>query len=515
MSLIVSKPTKQLVLPPLPAFKNMFADAPSLPDGRMIVPHGMGEYMILKHLGVDVPHPMLTYYDWTSGKPFEVQRQTCAMLTSNPRAYVLNDMGTGKTKTALWSWDCLNKWGYAKKVLIVAPLSTLRFVWGREAFATLPKRKVAVLHGSRKHRLDLLDNPDTEIFIINHDGLRVVYDALLERDDIDTLILDELAVYRNNSDRSKLMRKFAQRFQWVWGMTGRPLPNKPTDVWAQCKIVTPKTVPQFFNQAREMLMTRVNQYIWIPKDDAVSRAFSMMQPSVRFALDDVTELPPAIYRTIDTELSKEQQDTYDKLAKRFQAMIQEKKITAVNAGAAMNKLLQVSLGWVYTTAPDFVKLENKARTDALLDLVGSAAHKVLVFVPYRHALAGLSSIFTEEGISHAVVHGDVTDRDKIFNLFQNTSKYDVLLAHPQCVSHGLTLTAADTTIWVSPTASLETYEQANARIRRVGQLHKQQFLHLQATPVERKIYALLRGKQKVQDQLLGLFEEATDERKAA
>jgi hypothetical protein len=34
-------------------------------------------------------------------------------------------------------------------------------------------------------------------------------------------------------------------------------------------------------------------------------------------------------------------------------------------------------------------------------------------------------------------------------------------------------------------------------------------LLLQATPVERRIYAMLRNKQRVQAELLGLFEEAT------
>ena len=77
-----------------------------------------------------------------------------------------------------------------------------------------------------------------------------------------------------------------------------------------------------------------------------------------------------------------------------------------------------------------------------------------------------------------------------------------LLAHPQCVHHGLTLTAATTIIWYSPDHVLEVYEQANARIRRVGQKHKQQFLHLQSTAVERKIYSMLRNKQKLQDAFL-------------
>jgi SNF2 family DNA or RNA helicase len=99
-----------------------------------------------------------------------------------------------------------------------------------------------------------------------------------------------------------------------------------------------------------------------------------------------------------------------------------------------------------------------------------------------------------------------------FFLFQNTDKYHVLLAHPQCLAHGITLTAADTVIWFAPVTSLEIYDQANHRIRRVGQQHKQLILHLQSTPVEKKIYKLLQNKQKVQDQLLKLFEDDTLEK---
>lgn len=513
MPVIVSKAHQKLLVPAVEPVRNLFGTAPLLPHGNngkdaYIIPHRLREYLLLRHLGFDVPHPMLTYYDWKGGKPFGVQLKTCAMLTSNPRAYVLNHMGTGKTKSALWAWDYLRTEGYANKLLVVAPLSTLNFVWKREAFASMPTRKVVVLHGTRQQRLDALAT-DADIYVINHDGLKVIHKELSARTDINALVLDELAVYRNNSERSKLMRKFAQRFDWIWGMTGAPMPNEPTDVWAQCLIVTPKTAPKFFKQAREMLMLRVSQFKWVPKDTAVDDAFRMMQPSVRFDLDDVVELPDLISRTLDVDLSHEQKKTYDKLVREMQVMIADKTITAVNAGAALNKLLQVATGWVYTQAPEFIRLDATPRTDLLLELIEEAARKVLVFVPYRHAVEGLSAMLTAQGIDHAVVHGDVKDRDNIFYLFQNTPKYKVLLAHPECLAHGLTLTVADTIIWYSPTASLEIYDQANARIRRVGQKHKQQILHLQSTPAERKIYALLRGKQKVQDKLLTLFEEAT------
>jgi SNF2 family DNA or RNA helicase len=111
----------------------------------------------------------------------------------------------------------------------------------------------------------------------------------------------------------------------------------------------------------------------------------------------------------------------------------------------------------------------------------------------------------KEPIDHAVVHGDVGKRETIFNAFQNTTQYKVLLAHPQCVHHGLTLTAATTIIWYSPVASLDIYEQANARIRRVGQKHKQLFLHLQSSQIERKVYQMLRNKQRTQDAFLEMI----------
>jgi SNF2 family DNA or RNA helicase len=93
----------------------------------------------------------------------------------------------------------------------------------------------------------------------------------------------------------------------------------------------------------------------------------------------------------------------------------------------------------------------------------------------------------------------------VFNLFQNTDKYKVIVAHPQCMSHGITLTRADTIIWFGPLASLETFEQANARIRRVGQKHRQLVLMYQSTKAEKTIYTKLKSKQKMQDSVLALF----------
>jgi SNF2 family DNA or RNA helicase len=514
-SIKLSRQHKTLGVPFGPAIEHLFPDAPRIEFKgvpHVILPHQPTETYLLRKLGYDIPAPILSHYDWCGGSPFDVQKKTCALLTMNERAYCLNSMGTGKTKAALWAWDFLNKQGLAKKLLVVAPLSTLSFTWAKEVHETVPHRTVRVLHGSRQKRLSLLED-DVDIFIINHDGVSVIMEALISDGRIDTLVLDELAVYRNGGTaRTKGAKKLSAKMRWAWGMTGAPQPNSPTDVWAQAAIITPARVPKYFSRFREDIMVKApySPWKWLPKHDAVERAFDVLQPSVRFTLDDVIELPEIIYRTIDVPMSPQQHKAYQDMVAHCLAAIGNEKITAANAGVLMGKLQQISLGWAYNEGQT-VSLDNSERMDALLDIIDAAEQKLLVFAPFRNAIAGISARLKKDKITHEVVTGATTntERSEIFHRFQNQSEIKVLVAHPQCLAHGITLTAADTIVWFAPVTSLETYDQANARIRRVGQKHKQLILHLQASPVEKRIYKMLQNKQNAQAKLLELFEEAS------
>ncbi len=507
--------------PSVEAVKNLWPHAKEVSLGgldHILVPHQPAESFMLRRIGYDVPAPILHNYVWPhphGEPPFHAQRMTAAMMTSENRCYVLNGMGTGKTRAALWAYDYLRGNNLAKKMLVVAPLSTLNVTWGKEVFRVTPHLKVVVLHGAKAKRLKLLEE-DADIYLINHDGLKVIFDEVMARvgtnGDIDTLTIDELAVYRNGgAQRTKDMRKLAARMNWVWGMTGSPIPTSPTDAHAQATIINPSRVPKFFGRFREELMTRVTQFKWAPKKDAVERAYDALQPAVRFTLDDVYELPQTVTRWLDVDMGPNQARVYKDMKDTCVAAIKNQEITAANAGAALSKLLQVSTGWVYTADKNIVALDNDNRLEALIDAIQASDRKVLVFSPFKHNLAGISSRLTKESIDHATVSGDTSsnERSRLFNLFQNTDKFKVLNAHPQCLAHGLTLTAADTIIWYAPVTSLEIYDQANARISRVGQKHKQLVLHLQSTPVERKIYKMLYQKQEIQSKLLELFEGAT------
>lgn len=506
----VSARYKVIGVPGTPLVANLFPKAKVVDwNGQTttLLPHGLEETRALRRMGYDVPAPILTQYDWSGGTPFDVQRHTCGLMTTTARAYVLNAMGTGKTKCALWAFDYLRRLGLAKRMLIIAPLSTLNVVWKAEVLKTVPHLSVGVLHGSRKHRLKILEQ-DHAIYVINTDGVKVLSSELQKHRGIDTLCIDELSMFRNGqADRTKVVRELAKRMVWAWGMTGSPTPTEPTDAWSQCRILTPGTVPEFFSRFREETMMRIDGFKWVPKRDANETVFKAMQPAVRYTLDDVVELPPVIERCMNVEMGAKQTHVYEQIRKHAYIAYEKHEITAVNAGAVYNKLLQVSMGYVYANGRGVVALDNDVRLNALVDAINSTDRKVLVFVPFTHALQGVRDRLAKEHIDTALVHGETVKgmRDRIFSAFQHTSKFKVIAAHPGCMSHGLTLTAADTVIWFGPPTSLELFEQANARVRRIGQTHKQLILMMQGTPAEKRTYARLQARQQVQDNLLEMF----------
>ncbi len=471
--------------------------------------HRTEETIMLRRFGIDAPAPVLTQYDWGSRVPFEVQRKTIAMLTTNNRAYCLNGLGSGKTFCALSAFNFLRQDRIVNKMLVVCPMSTMRSTWAKEIFEQFPNLTCSVLFGAKPKRLKLLAE-NADIYIINHDGFATIREEIAARADIDLLCIDELAIYRNGqATRTKVMKQYAATKDWVWGMTGSPVPNGPQAAWGQCSIVTPHTVPKYFKHFRDRVQYKVGQFQWEDKDDALETVYKVMQPAVRYSLDDVTELPELVERYQDVPMGPKQTELYAAMKAQAMALTDSGEITAANAGAVLSKLLQISMGYVYTSDGRAVTLDGNARMDAVIDTVMASANKVIIFAPYKHVLEGISTRLTAEGVDFAVVSGDTPERQRaeLFAKFQKTNRLRVLAAHPQCMAHGLTLTAADTIIWFGPVTSLETFEQANGRIRRIGQKHKQLVLKLQSTAAERKMYRLLEKRQRIQNNLLGLFSE--------
>ncbi len=510
----ISPRHRRIVVPYTEGLHNLVPDAQRFVfngESLLALPHCEDHTRFARNFGFSAPAPVQHYYDWCGQKPFDVQVQSVAMLTLEPRAFLLNGMGTGKTRTILWAFDWLRRQQKAERMLVVAPLSTLNMTWWREAFRVTPHLKVNVLHGTREKRLAMLADP-ADIYVVNHDGLDIIKNEVANRRDIDTVAIDELAVYRNGrSKRWKAMNKVVSVKPRVWGATGSPTPEDPTDAWAQIRLIRPNNITSSFTHFRDATMLKVSQFRWVPKPSAMQQVRDAMTPAVRFTLDDVLELPEVVIREVEIEQSQKQIEVYREMEKRLTVQMERGEVTAQNAGILLSKLLQVALGWVYTNDGRTWELEASQRLAALEDAIASTDRKVIVFVPYIHALSGVAEHLKNVGIHCETVSGDTPKRkrDEVFGAFQMSLQPRVLVAHPQCMSHGLTLTAADTIVWFGPIPSLEIFEQANARITRIGQKHKQQVLLFCGSKAERHVYTRLRQKQGVQDALLEMLRERT------
>lgn len=516
------------------------------------VPHRLDEVKVLRNIGIKAPSPVLHYYNWPRSasikQPFMAQTSTAAFLTYFNRAYVLNGLGSGKTLATMWAYDFLRKEKRVRKALVVTTLSTVDRAWGDTIFEHFSHLTFSVVHASNRERRKKLLEQDVDVYIVNHDGLKVIGDELPDRDDIDLIIVDEISEAARNAqtdrweflnwavngkpatkdiievildrrgqpmlDETGRQRKRTKKvplgkqgpLRMCWGLTATPIPVEPTDAWAQCRLVTPETVPPYFNKFREKVMRQAGPFKWIPLGNALDTVHSVMQPSIRFSREECIDLPPTTYSDYDVQLTPEQAKAYKEMHAKLVAEVEDGEISAVNEAVKVMKLCQIACGVAYGTDGEEVSLPVKPRLDETLRLVREAHTKTIVFVPFISSVNLVAEYLRKNGLQVGVIHGGVSkhDRDEIFSTFQRSTMIDVIVAQPAAMSHGLTLVAASTIVWYAPTNRPDVYEQANGRITRPGQKFNTLIAHIAGTPIERKMYKRLKDKQAMQGVLLDM-----------
>lgn len=394
---------------------------------------------------------------------------------------------------------------------------------GRRDFRELPHFRVAVVHGDKARRLRLLAD-DYDVYVINHHGIGVVEAELIAMN-FDVVVVDEGAIFRNATTKLwKTLDRVVRGIGRIWWMTGTPTPNAPTDVWAQCRIVCPERVPRYFGKFRDMVMKAQGPFRWLPRSNATETVHDAMQPAIRFTRDECVDLPECMYVTREVPMTDEQTRAYKQMVSQLHMEYAGGQVTAVNEAVKMSKLIQIACGVVYGRGGEEIVLPNMPRIKEVLRIIEEAHTKTIVFVPYksvlRYVAEELSKLMDPVGTVTltlrtaswtspriGMISGDVsaTERARIFHAFQK-GDIEVLVAQPAAMSHGLTLTAANTIVWYGPTLSNETYQQANARITRPGQHHAQFIVNMESSPVERGAFRRLVNKQKMQ----GLFLETVE-----
>ena len=315
--------------------------------------------------------------------------------------------------------------------------------------------------------------------------------------------------YANSTTRRwKALNSILKPETLLWMMTGTPASQSPVGAFGLAKLVSPDRIPRFVTAWKEKVMNKVTNFKWVPKPNARELVFEALQPAIRFAKKDCLDLPPVITETRHVEMSAQQTKYYNQLKTQMLVRAAGETISAVNAGVAVSKLLQISAGAAITDMQDVIEFDAKPRLSVLREILEETDRKVLIFALFRASMDTIHADLTKHGIVAEQIHGDVSasKRARIIDDFQSSDRVRVLVLQPQATAHGITLTAADTVVFYGPVMSVELYVQCVARADRKGQTSTSvRVIHIESSPVEKKMFKAVAAKVSDHTLMVDLF----------
>lgn len=439
------------------------------------------------------------------------------VLREKPRAGLLLDMGLGKTAITLtvadeqlwdeFTVDCF---------LVIAPKRVAEDTWTTEAakWDHLHRLRVAKCLGTEKQRKAALA-ARADLYVINRENV----DWLCQnkvwpfRGRKLGIVIDELSSFKNQqSKRWRALRKRAAGCPIVWGLTGTPAPKGYIDLWPQMYLldngarlgptVGAYRTKYFDPGARKGHIV----YEWKLKPGAKERIDTALADlCVSMRKEDWLTLPPVTHNRVAVRMDKGERAVYEELKKEkvlteLDGRDLDEAVVGATAAALSNKLLQLSGGAVYDDAGGVVTVHSR-KLDALAELEEAAqGQSLLVFYSYKHEARRILERFPKAVL---MGEGEGKDTEKVIRRW-NAGEIPMLLCHPASAGHGLNLQAGGHIIvWYSPIWDLELYQQANARLYRMGQEHPVVIHHIICEDtLDDYVLGVLNGKDQVQAGLI-------------
>jgi len=403
------------------------------------------------------------------------QEEGKAHIIDNSHSALFLEMGLGKTVTTLTAINTLIfEEIEIDSVLVIAPKRVAENVWDAEQkkWSHLSKIKIAKIVGNPKQRRAALKSK-AHVYMIGRDNVPWLCGqfggSMLP---FNMLVIDEASSFKNpKSVRFKALKAVQPSFSRVVLLTGTPAPNGLIDLWSQIYLLDRgQRLGKFLSNYREAYFTAgaskghiVYKYILKKGGDSeIHRRIKDICLSMKS--EDYLSLPPLIENPVLIPFPAELQKKYDDFEREqvLDLFEDDADISALNAAALSNKLLQFANGAVYDVDKNW-HVVHDLKIDAVKELIETSDGPVLIAWTYRHDMYRLMEALKKYR-PRELKTGDDIDA-------WNRGDINVMLMHPASGGHGLNLQAGgNTVIWFGQTWSLELLQQLNARLYRQGQL---------------------------------------------
>ena len=497
----------------IPKFINMITDQPitMVCDNKTYIPQLQSKIDHERHQVTELPDlPLL--------KSSLLQHQKEAILygINHDNMFLADQPGLGKTLSAIGTALSRQKLFGEKRTLIICGVNTLKWNWQSELkkhtdiyghiLGQRINNKGKVTIGTSVDKLyDLSHLPKTPFLITNVETLRneEILNKLIDlcnSDEITTIIVDESHKCCNiTAKQSKALLKLNCKNKIA--MTGTPVLNKPLDLYVVLNWmgIEDHSFYEFKNYYATMGGYGGYEVVGYKHLDELSK--DLNEVMLRRLKKDVVNLPDKMYITEYVEMEKPQSELYYEVKESIQKNI-DKILLSPNPLTELLRLRQVtSCPAVLTTHEiDCAKLN---RLDDILEERIENGSKVIVVSNWTSVTDELLKRYAK--YNPATITGKVKDNERQAqqDKLTNESTCKMLIGTIGAMGVGLTLTAADTMIFVDEPWNKATEEQCEDRIHRISTTTNVNVIFMiTKDTIDERIYELVREKGELADSIV-------------
>jgi hypothetical protein len=425
------------------------------------------------------------------------------------------DTRTGKTPLALSIINDDIKMNPQHKWLIICPLILIDNAWIEDCNKFFPDIKIINCHASTKQkRLEAMQKHGN-IYVTNTESF-ATYKPYYEGMGFVGCFVDESSsMKKHNSQQTEALVAFSQQMKRWYLLSGTPATNGEYEYFGQLRSVDYYAVPQSYSQFKQHYFVNTSfnprfEKLMLRPDMTDEFNAVLSEYALYVDKEDVLTTPGRTFYEVELKLPDELKTYYNQMKSDLYAEVSEETvITAPSAAAKLNKLNQITSGFIMDTDAikdnklfgldkDTVYLLSNYRFEALKQKLKELGNEqVIIWCNYKKEFEEIKKIL---GDTCRCVYGDVSlqDKNEAIKLFKSGA-VQYLIANPASADKGLTLTNCHINIYFSLNWSYEKFKQSYERI--YGDISSQPkhcyyYIFIAKGTIDRVLYSdVLQGKQ--------------------
>jgi len=418
------------------------------------------------------------------------------------------DMGTGKTAVALNEYVELVRQDAVQHLLVICP-NSLKWNWATEVEAWgVQNVDLWVWPEAWPPPGKIRDMP--RIYIMNYEALLYsggdwVRDFAKTWDGRFMLVADETSRIKNfQASTTKKMISLAPFAHTTRALSGTPMVNNVMDWWSQLRFIRqPLGNPyQFRNRYAVMGGYLGKQVIGLRQENKAELQQLLESCSFSATKSEWTDLPPKVFPPPrEVKMEKKQAALYKEMQEDLMVMLGDEAVTAPMVITQLEKLQQISSGFIIDEegrTHDLVEPKRNPKALEVRAVMEECGGKMLVFCRHRQAVDILKEVLGD--FHPSVMRGglDQATLEDEKNRFNQQTERRVMIAQDSVGGMGHTLLGGQgrdrcsTTVFFENGFSLGNRLQSEDRNHRHGQdADCVTYIDIVASSVERKTaYAL-------------------------